>query len=128
MVKLRQPAETIEKRARFRSVIEINLRTEETVPGIEDYEFGLGFLERILEDAESGVGRRYGSRRGGSTQDDEARGISVEGGEAHLEIERRGRSRFNERSVARIPSATADSTARRRQFAGAPRKNCYRAT
>jgi hypothetical protein len=58
VVKLRQPAETIEKRARFRSVIEINLRTEETVPGIEDYEFGPGFLERVLEDAESGVRRR----------------------------------------------------------------------
>jgi hypothetical protein len=81
-VKLRQAAETIEKRARLRSAIEVNL--PETVPGIEDHEVGLGFLERVLEIAESGVRRGHGTRRGGSTQDEQARGISVEAGEARL--------------------------------------------
>ena len=50
-VKLRQAAETIEKRARLRRAIEVNLA--ETVPGIEDHEVGLGFLERVLERAKS---------------------------------------------------------------------------
>ena len=82
-VKLRQAGETIEKRARLRSAIEVNLR--ETVPGIEDHEVGLGFLERVLDQiAESGVRRGHGTRRDGSTQDDQARGISVEAGEARL--------------------------------------------
>jgi hypothetical protein len=45
-VKLRQAGETIEKRARLQSAIEVNL--PETVPGIEDHEVGLGFLERVL--------------------------------------------------------------------------------
>ncbi len=52
-VKVRQAVEAIEKRARFRSAIEVNLRAQETVPGIEDHEVGLGFLERVLEIAES---------------------------------------------------------------------------
>jgi hypothetical protein len=86
-VKLRQAAETIEKRARLRSAIEVNL--PETVPGIEDHEVGLGFLERVIdrvgEFAESGVRRGHGTRRDGSTQDDQARGISVEAGEARLD-------------------------------------------
>ena len=69
-VKVRQAGETIE--------------TQETVPGIEDHEVGLDFLERVLEMAESGVRRGHGTRRDGSTQDDEARGISVEAGEARL--------------------------------------------
>jgi hypothetical protein len=89
-VKLREAGETIEKRARFRSAIEVNL--PETVPGIEDHEVGLGFLERVIERvqervreiAESGVRRGHGTRRDGSTQDDQARGISVEAGEARL--------------------------------------------
>jgi hypothetical protein len=81
-VKLRQAGETIEKRARLRSAIKVNLA--ETVPGIEDHEVGLGFLERVVEIAESGVGRGHGGRRDGSTQDDQARGISVEAGEARL--------------------------------------------
>jgi len=87
-VKLRQAAETIEKRARLRSAIEVNLRAQEAVPGIEDHEVGLGFLERVLERireiVESGVRRGHGTRRDGSTQDDQARGISVEAGEARL--------------------------------------------
>ena len=81
-VKLRQAGETIEKRARLRSAIEVNL--PETVPGIEDHEVGLGFLERVLDIAESGVRRGHGVRRDGSTQDDQARGISVEAGEARI--------------------------------------------
>jgi hypothetical protein len=81
-VKLRQAVETIEKRARLRSAIEVNL--PETVPGIEDHKVGLGFLQRVLERAKSGVRRGHGTRRDGSTQDDEARGISVEAGEARL--------------------------------------------
>jgi hypothetical protein len=44
-VKLRQAGETIEKRARFRSAIEVN--GPETVPGIEDHEVGVGFLQRL---------------------------------------------------------------------------------
>ena len=80
-VKLRQAGETIEKRACLRSAIEVNLA--ETVPGIEDHEVGLGFLERELKIAESGVRRGHRTRRG-STQDDQARGISVEAGEAGL--------------------------------------------
>jgi hypothetical protein len=56
----------------------------ETVPGIEDHEAGLGFLERVFEIAESGVRRGHGARREGSTQNDEERGISVEAGEARL--------------------------------------------
>jgi hypothetical protein len=91
-VKLCQTAETIEKRARLRSAIEVNLMTQETVPGIEDHEVGLGFLERVIkivrerirQIAESGVRRGHGTHRDGSTQDDEARGISVEAGEARL--------------------------------------------
>jgi hypothetical protein len=83
-VKLRQADETIEKRARFRSAIEVNFQTQETVPGIEDHEVGLGFLERVLKIAESGVRRGHGTRRDGSTQDDQARGIPVEAGEAGL--------------------------------------------
>ena len=81
-VMFRQAAETIEKRARLRSAIEINL--PETVPGIEDHEVGLGFLERVIERAESGVRRGHGTHRDGSKQDEEARGISVEAGEARL--------------------------------------------
>jgi hypothetical protein len=81
-VKLCQAGETIEKRARLRSAIEVNL--PETVPGIEDHEVGLGFLERVVENAESGVRRGHGTRRDGSTQDDQARGVSVEAGEARL--------------------------------------------
>jgi len=85
-VKLRQAGETIEKRARLRSAIEVNL--PETVPGIEDHEVGVGFLERVVEIvreiAESGVRRGHGARREGSTQNDQARGISVEAGEARL--------------------------------------------
>ncbi len=81
-VKLCQAGETIEKRARFRSAIAVNLA--ETVPGIEDHEVGLGFLERVIQIAESGVRRGYGTLRDGSTQDDQARGISVEAGEARL--------------------------------------------
>ena len=53
-VKLRQAAETIEKRARLRSAIEVNLA--ETVPGIEDHEAGLGFPDGVFERAQSGVG------------------------------------------------------------------------
>ena len=87
-VKLCQAAETIEKRARLRRAIEVNLQTQETVPGIEDHELRLGFLERVIERvreiAESGVRRGRGTRRDGSTQDDEAHGISVEAGEARL--------------------------------------------
>ncbi len=49
---------------------------------------GLGFLERVIEGvleiAESGVRRGHGTHREGSTQDDQARGISVEAGEARL--------------------------------------------
>jgi hypothetical protein len=71
-VKLCQAGETIE----------VNL--PETVPGIEDHEAGLGFLERPLQIAESGVRRGHGARREGSTQNDQARGISVEAGEARL--------------------------------------------
>ena len=82
MVKLRQAGETIEKRACLRSAIEVNLA--ESVPGIEDHEVGLGFLERVLKIAESGVRRGHGIRRDGSTQDDQARRISVEAGEARL--------------------------------------------
>src|SRR6202051_3062003 len=37
-VKLRQAGETIEKRARLRSAIEVHLQNQETVPGIEDHE------------------------------------------------------------------------------------------
>jgi hypothetical protein len=81
-VKLRQAAETIEKRVRLRSAIEVNL--PETVPGIEDYEVGVGFPEHVIKIAESGVRRGHGTRRDGSTQDDQARGISVEAGEARL--------------------------------------------
>ena len=81
-VKLRQAGETIEKRARLRRAIKVNL--PETVPGIEDHEVGLGFLERVVERAESGVRGGHGTRRAGSTQDDQARGVSVEGGEARL--------------------------------------------
>jgi hypothetical protein len=85
-VKLRQAGETIEKRARLRSAIEVNV--PETVPGIEDHEVGVGFLERVVERvreiAESGVRRGHGTRREGSTQNDQARGISVEAGEARL--------------------------------------------
>jgi len=81
-VKLRQAAEAIEKRARLRSAIEVNL--PETVPGIENHEAGLGFLERLLQIAESGVRRGHGARREGSTQNDQARGISVETSEARL--------------------------------------------
>ncbi len=87
MVKLRQAGETIEKRARLGSAIEANVA--ETVPGIEDHEVGVGFLEDVLEIAESGVRRGYGTRRGGSMQDDKARGISVESGEARLNDLRR---------------------------------------
>ena len=83
-MKLRQAGETIEERARLRCAIEVTLRAQETVPGIEDHETGVGFLERVLEIAESGVRRGYGTRRDGSTQDDEPRGISVEAGEARL--------------------------------------------
>ena len=50
---LRQAGETIEKRARLRSAIEVNLA--ETVPGIEDHEVGVGFLERVFKIAQSGV-------------------------------------------------------------------------
>jgi hypothetical protein len=46
-VKLCQAGETIEKRARLRRAIEVNL--PEAVPGIEDHEVGLGFLERVLK-------------------------------------------------------------------------------
>ena len=55
-VKLRQAGETIEKRARLRHAIEVNFQTQETVPGIEDHEVSLGFLERVPEmrRAESG--------------------------------------------------------------------------
>jgi hypothetical protein len=93
-VKLRQAGETIEKRARLRSAIEVNV--PETVPGIEDHEVGVGFLERVIEIvweivrervreiSESGVRRGHGTRRDGSTQDDQARGITVETGEARL--------------------------------------------
>ena len=81
-VKLRQAGEAIEKRARLGSAIAVNL--PETVPGIEDHEVGLGFLERVVDIAESGVRRGHGARRDGSTQDDQARGISVEAGEARL--------------------------------------------
>jgi hypothetical protein len=73
-VKLRQAGEAIE----------VNLLTQETVPGIEDHELGKGFLERVLKIAESGVVRGLRTRRDGSTQDDQARGISVETGEARL--------------------------------------------
>ena len=57
---------------------------------------GLGFLERVierviervmehvLEIAGSGVRRGHGTHIDGSTQDDQARGISVEAGEARL--------------------------------------------
>jgi hypothetical protein len=81
-VKLRRAGETIEKRACMRSALEVNLA--ETVPGIEDHEVGLGFLERVLEIAESGVRRGHGVRRDGSTQDDQACRISVEAGKARL--------------------------------------------
>ena len=64
-VKLRRGGRTIEKRACLRSAIEVNLA--ETVPGIEDHEVGLGFLERELT-AESGVRRGHRTRRG-STQE-----------------------------------------------------------
>jgi hypothetical protein len=81
-VKLRQAGETVDKRACLRSAIGVSF--PETVPGIEDHEVGLGFLERVLKIAESGVGGGRRTRRDGSTQDDEARGISVEAGEARL--------------------------------------------
>ena len=81
-VKLCQAGETIEKRARLRRAIEVNL--PETVPGIEDHEVGLGFLERVLQLAKSGVRRGHGARREGSTQNDQARGITLEAGEARL--------------------------------------------
>ena len=81
-VKLCQAGETIEKRACLRSAIEVNLA--EIVPGIEDDELGVGFLEGILEIAENGVRRGHGVRRDSSTQDDQARGISVEAGEARI--------------------------------------------
>jgi hypothetical protein len=81
-VKLCHAGETIEKRTRLRSAIEVSL--PETVPGIEDYEVGLAFLERVVDVAESGVRRGHGTRRDGSTQDDQARGVSVEAGEARL--------------------------------------------
>ena len=42
---------------------------------------GLGFLERMLEIAESESGGGHGTRRDGATQDDETRGVSVEAGE-----------------------------------------------
>jgi hypothetical protein len=81
---LRQAGETIEKRARLRRTIEVALRAQKTVPGIEDHEVGVGFLERVFKIAQSGVRYWHGSRRDGSTQDDQARGISVEAGEARL--------------------------------------------
>ena len=67
----------------MRSAIEVTL--PETVPGIEDHEVGLGFLERIFERAESEVRRGHGTCRAGSTQDDQARGVSVEAYEARLD-------------------------------------------
>jgi hypothetical protein len=81
-VELREAGETINKRACLQSGIGVNF--PESIPGIEDHKVGLGFLERVLKIAESGVRRGHGSRRDGSTQDDEARGISVEAGEARL--------------------------------------------
>jgi hypothetical protein len=81
-VKLRQAGETIEKRARLRRAIEVNL--PETVPGIEDHEVGPGFLEGVLKIAESGVRRAHGTRGAGSTQDDQACWVSVEAGKAGL--------------------------------------------
>jgi hypothetical protein len=81
-VKLRQAGETIEERARLRSAIEVNL--QEALPGIEDHEVGVAFLERVLQIAERGVRRGQGTRRDGSTQDDQARGVTVEAGEARL--------------------------------------------
>ena len=72
VVKLRQAGETIE------------VSLAEFVAGIEDHEVGLGFLESMLKGAERGVRRGSGTRRDGSTQDDQARGISVEAGEARL--------------------------------------------
>ena len=80
-VKLRQAGETIEKRAGLRSAVAFNLWT---VPGIENHEAGMGFLERVLDIAKSGVRRGHGARRDGSPQNDQARGISVEAGEARL--------------------------------------------
>ena len=82
MVKLRQAGETIEKRARWRSAFEVSLA--EFVPGIEDHEVGVGFLDRVLKGAEGGVRRGHGVRRDGSTQDDQARRISVQAGKARL--------------------------------------------
>jgi hypothetical protein len=72
VVKVRQAGETIE------------VRVAEFVPGIEDHEVGLGFLERVLKGAESGVRRGSGTRRDGSTQDDQACRISVEAGKARV--------------------------------------------
>ena len=88
VVKLRQAGETIDKRACLRSAIGVIL--PEAVPGIEDHKLGLGFLERVLKIVESGVRRGRGTRRGDSTQDHEARGISAEAGEARLNDLRRG--------------------------------------
>jgi hypothetical protein len=45
---------------------------------------GLSFLERVVEHAENGVRRGRGARRVGSTQDDQAGGISLEAGKARL--------------------------------------------
>jgi hypothetical protein len=73
-VKLRQAGETIDKRACLRSAIGVNL--PEIVPGIEDHEVGLGFLERVLKIAEGGVRRGHGTRRGDS-QDDQGLGLEV---------------------------------------------------
>ena len=81
-MKLREAGETIDKRACLQSGIGVNF--PETIPGIEDHKVGPGFLERVFKIAESGVRRGHGTRRDGSTQDDQARGISVEAGEAGL--------------------------------------------
>ena len=82
---LRQAAETIEQRARLRSAIKVNLRAEETVPRIEDHEVRRGFSEVLSSSArraESGEDMELG--QDGCTQDDQARGVSVESGEAML--------------------------------------------
>ena len=81
-VKLRQAGETIEKRARLGRAIEADV--VETVPGIKNHEVDLGFLEDVLEIAESGVRRGHGTRRRRPMQDDKACGNSVEPGEARL--------------------------------------------